>query len=121
MEQSCVICHKQKLTSRCIRCHKPVCDECAFKDSNGLFCSRDCANDYQAYKESKRPEIQSQGILAGIVNKLGMIILLVVLAGAVYVYGAKQGWFGETHKRQINEQQENIEQEVEEAGNHPGE
>lgn len=110
MEKQCVVCNDRKATLRCISCHKPICDDCAFKNTNGAFCSRDCSADYESFKKTKTPEKGKGGVLTGVLRKLVVLLILLVAAGAVYVYGAKQGWFGEKEKKRVQEQEERIEE-----------
>ena len=87
MEKMCVVCHNREMAFRCIQCHKPVCDECAFKDDNGGFCSRECAAKYRAYREaSTRLEVaRPKGSLAK------SLIILLILVGVILFAAWKLG------------------------------
>ncbi len=52
----CAVCHDQVMEFRCKQCHKPVCDDCAFKIEHGAFCSRECAHTYRDFKGDQKPE-----------------------------------------------------------------
>ena len=90
MEHKCVVCHDNVATFRCVQCHKPVCDECAFKTENGAFCSRECAANYREFRraEAKAPRARSGGLLKPLIGLI--IIALIVLAIA---YKMKPEWF----------------------------
>ena len=80
MEQMCVVCHDNPSAFLCIQCHKPVCDDCAFKDENGAFCSRDCAANYRSFRQAEARTATCCRI--GGLTKL-IIVLLVLAAAAV--------------------------------------
>jgi len=86
MEAMCVVCHDQPAAFRCVQCHKPVCDECAFKDDNGAFCSRECAANYRSFK---RAETASARRRSG--GLLKTLIILLVLAAVALVVAWRQG------------------------------
>ncbi len=77
METKCVVCHDRPAQFRCIQCHKPVCDECAFKTEHGAFCSRECAAEYRDYKKTA-PKAGTAGG-SGLFRKLLMVIVLAVI------------------------------------------
>jgi len=88
MERKCGVCHDRPVRFRCIQCHKPVCDECAFKTEHGAFCGRDCAAAYRDFKRtqgSEAPRGRSRGMFI-------TLIVLVILAAAVLVVAYKMGW-----------------------------
>ena len=85
MEPKCGVCHDRVAAFRCIQCHKPVCDECSFKDDNGAFCGRDCAGAYRSYKTA------SASAKAGGRGGAGtLIVLIIVLAAAAVAAGLKK-------------------------------
>lgn len=79
MESKCVVCHERPARHRCLQCHKPTCDTCAFKTENGVFCGRECSARYREYKQNARASKKSSG---GLVRKL--VIAVVVLAVAYF-------------------------------------
>ena len=81
MEAKCVVCHTRPAAFRCIQCHKPVCDECAFKDDNGAFCCRECAASYRAFKHAQARAPVEQGAKRG---GRGILILVLILALAAF-------------------------------------
>ena len=87
MEQNCVVCHLRESRFRCIQCHKPVCDECAFKTENGVFCGRNCAAAYRDFKQSQ--SARGRRASGGLVRKL-LILIIIVAAAAAVAY--KMGW-----------------------------
>ena len=106
MEQLCVVCHDQAAQFRCRQCHKPVCDDCAFKDENGAFCSRKCAANCRTWKEAEaRPALRRvRSSLKGFV----IVVILALIVAAVFVYGAKRGWFGEKAARMVTDTQRRV-------------
>ena len=84
MEAKCVVCHDKAAAFRCIQCHKPVCDECAHKDENGAFCSRECAGQYRSYAQVARKAAAKKG-------SLGKVILLVILLAVAAFIAWKRG------------------------------
>ncbi|MHC4592548.1 MAG: hypothetical protein ACYS8L_07640 [Planctomycetota bacterium] len=93
MERSCVVCHDKPFQFRCIQCHKPVCDDCAFKTEHGAFCGRECAAAYRDFQKSyagKRKK--SSGSLLKVVVVL--IILVVAALAAAYLLGQLPGVSG---------------------------
>jgi hypothetical protein len=109
MASYCVVCHDRPADHRCRQCHKLVCDECAFKDDNGVFCCRDCAAAFRSYKQAaERVRPAGTGAAQKLVNLTVTLVLLAVIAAAVYVYGAKKGWFGEQAREKVVEIQRNL-------------
>ncbi len=80
MASNCVVCHDRAMAVRCIQCHKPVCDECAFKIEHGAFCSRECAASYRDYV---RAQAEKRGPRRSIVKPLIGLLLLIVIAAVV--------------------------------------
>ena len=106
MEHTCVVCHDQPAAFRCKQCHKPVCDECAFKDENGAFCRRECAANYRSFQQ-----IQARTHPAKVGSLLKTIVILVLFAAvavAVFAYGAKKGWFGQEARERVNDTQRRL-------------
>ena len=81
MEQMCVVCHDRPAAFRCIRCHKPVCDVCAFKDENGAFCSRECSASYRSYRQAQARTAVAARRRGGL---LKLVIVLLIVAAAAY-------------------------------------
>jgi hypothetical protein len=77
MESKCVVCHDKAAKFRCIQCHKPVCDDCAFKTEHGVFCGRECNASYREFK-------QAQGKTAGKRGLKGKLITIIVIAALAY-------------------------------------
>jgi len=80
MEAKCVVCHTRLAAFRCIQCHKPVCDECAFKDDNGAFCCRECAASYRSFKQAEARAPVHRESKGG----RGILLLIVILALAAF-------------------------------------
>ncbi len=80
MESMCIICHDQPAAFRCIQCHKPVCDGCAFKDEHGAFCSRECAANYRAFYQA---QARKSARRTGLIKTLIVLIVLGMLAAVV--------------------------------------
>ena len=85
----CGICHEQAMEFRCKQCHKPVCDECAFKIEHGAFCCRECANTYRDFKrdqedEEEKPRRQRPLLMTAVV--LLALAVLAVLARRMGVF-----------------------------------
>ena len=87
MSKMCVVCHTREMTFRCIQCHKPVCDECAFKDANGAFCCRECSASYKAYKDYSPGVEKARPRGSPIVTVLLVVILLAAAAFAAWKLG----------------------------------
>jgi len=80
MASNCVVCHERPAAFRCIQCHKPVCDECAFKTEHGAFCSRECAASYREYKQA---QAQKSGGKGSVLKPLIGLILIAAIAAAI--------------------------------------
>ena len=108
MEQMCVVCHDRPAAFRCIQCHKPVCDDCAFKTENGAFCSRQCAGAYREFQ-------QAQGRKAGGKKSGGLLKTLVVLIvlAAIAVFALVQ--LGVFSKEDIDRARQTVTDTVREA------
>ena len=83
MEHQCGICHDRAAMFRCIQCHKPVCDDCAFKTEHGAFCSRECAGQYREFKRAQGPQ-KRRSSLAFLKPLLGLAIVAALVAAAAY-------------------------------------
>ena len=106
MEHTCVVCHDQPAAFRCKQCHKPVCDECAFKDENGAFCRRECAANYRSFKQA---QARTRPAKAGsLLKTIVILVLLAAVAVAVFAYGAKKGWFGQEARERVNDTQRRL-------------
>jgi len=117
MERQCVICHDRPADHQCRQCHKLVCDECAFKDDNGVFCCRDCAATFKSFKEdgAGAKAARKGGPVKSLVKLIVILVVLAIVAGAVYVLGAKQGWFGEAEKDRVTEGEKQIKEKIEDV------
>lgn len=106
MERMCVVCHDQVAAFRCKQCHKPMCDECAFKDENGAFCSRECAANYRSFKQAKArtPARKAGSLLRTVI----ILILLAAVAAAALIYAANRGWLGEGTKERVDDTQRRV-------------
>jgi len=112
-ERMCVVCHEKPGRFQCRQCHRLVCDECAFKVTDGAFCGRDCAAKFVAFKKHHAAaEAARGGSVMRAFKLLVSLVLLTIIAGAVYVYGAKHGWFGEDTQGRVIEKQRQIERQV---------
>lgn len=87
MERSCGVCHDRPFRFRCIQCHRPVCDDCAFKTTHGAFCSRDCATKYGEFKRSQVGQAPRASRSA-----LKVLVLLAILAAAALGAAYALGW-----------------------------
>jgi len=114
VEGKCVTCHERPADHRCIQCHKPICDDCAFKDAYGVFCSRECSARHQSFRQEQAGARAKGGPVKALIKLIIVLALLAIVAGAVYVYGAKRGWFGEEEQDRVIEGQRRIEETVEE-------
>jgi hypothetical protein len=74
----CVVCHEKEAAHRCIQCHKPVCEECAFKDDQGAFCGRDCSAAYRSYKRADQRAAQ-----ASQPHTVRIVLLVLVIAAVI--------------------------------------
>ena len=93
MEKQCVVCHLRPSLFRCIQCHKPVCDECAFKTEHGAFCGRNCATAYRDFKKSQAAEAPRKS--GRLLKTLIAFVVAVALAAAVaYKMGLLPGLSG---------------------------
>jgi len=81
MESICVVCHDRPAAFRCIQCHKPVCDDCAFKDDNGAFCSRECAANYRSFKRAQAASAPRRR--GSLLKVLLVLLILAAIAAAV--------------------------------------
>lgn len=83
MDRKCVVCHDKAAAFRCIQCHKPACEDCAFKTENGAFCSRECATNYREFARAQaRAPKRSGGLLKPLI---GLIIIAAIVLGAIKV------------------------------------
>jgi len=69
----------------CHQCHKPLCEACRYDKAaaEGLFCNQACYDQYIAYASRRKPVVKSSRMRSMVAG----IILLVILAAAVYVGG----------------------------------
>jgi hypothetical protein len=93
MEKQCVVCHLRPSLFRCIQCHKPVCDECAFKTEHGAFCGRNCATAYRDFKKAQAAEAPRK---SGSAWKalIAFAVAVAVLAYIAYKMGLLPGLTG---------------------------
>lgn len=84
MDRQCVVCHNREAVFRCIQCHKPTCDECAFKTEHGAFCSRACASSYRDFMRAQ-PYVppRSGGLLRPLI---GFIIIAAIALFIIHKY-----------------------------------
>ena len=114
MNKMCVVCHTREMTFRCIQCHKPVCDECAFKDANGAFCCRECSASYKAYKEY--PPAVEKARPRG--NPIAAVLLVVILLAAAAYAAWKLGLIPEETKKRIRQAARNATEKIEAGKTH---
>ncbi len=88
MEGKCVVCHDRPMKFRCIQCHKPVCDDCAFKTEHGAFCSRECSAAYRNYRQASGSAPSRRGAGGALKLLIGIIILAAIAAAVAW----KMGW-----------------------------
>ena len=76
--------------TRCTTCHKPICNECAIRDGNNVFCSDQCRENYdstrenvEAFQERKRREKRRK-----MIKRLIILIILIAIGAAAYKYFA---------------------------------
>jgi hypothetical protein len=77
MDRQCVVCHDKVASFRCIQCHKPTCNDCAFKTEHGAFCSRECATNY---REFARAQARAPRPRASLLRPLIGVIIIVAIA-----------------------------------------
>lgn len=82
MGSKCVVCHERPAAHRCIQCHKPTCDECAFKTEHGVFCGRECAAQYRDFRRAEGPRVRKSSPVV----KLIILVLAVLAALGVAVH-----------------------------------
>ncbi|MFP4028496.1 MAG: hypothetical protein ACLFWL_11955 [Candidatus Brocadiia bacterium] len=112
-EEKCAVCHQRPAKHRCIQCHKPVCDECAFKNAYGVFCSRDCAATHQEFRENQAAEkARKQGLIKTLIRLIIIVVLLGIIAVAVAVFSAKQGFWGEEVQNSVIKKQTEIQKKA---------
>ncbi|MBS3762139.1 MAG: hypothetical protein KGZ25_02425 [Planctomycetes bacterium] len=112
-EEKCAVCHQRPAKHRCIQCHKPVCDECAFKNAYGVFCSRDCAATHQEFRENQAAEkARKQGLIKTLIKLIIIVVLLGIIAVAVAVFCAKQGFLGEEVQNSVIKKETEIQNSV---------
>ena len=71
---------------QCNLCHKPICEQCRYAaPTDGLFCSQECYDKFIAYHSRKQPVLKRSRLKSMVV---GLVILAVVAAVAVFVGGA---------------------------------
>jgi len=104
----CVICHDRPASFRCLECHKPVCDECAFKAAEGAFCSRNCATRYRDFKMSQAPAARGR---SG--SLLKTLILLIALAAVALGIAWWKGWLPESWKARVEQKATQLKEKVE--------
>ena len=85
MEAKCVACHDRPAVIRCIQCHKPVCDECSFKDENGAFCSRRCAANYRSWRQAQASAASRKS--GGLLKVIIVLLILAAVALAAWKLG----------------------------------
>jgi uncharacterized membrane protein len=114
MASECVVCHKNDASLRCRQCHKWVCDSCAFKDDNGAFCGRECANKYRDFQKSQTSGTEKAGksMISSLIKKVFVLLLLLLLAAALYVFGANRGWFGEQEQSRVESGTKILEEKI---------
>lgn len=81
----CGVCHEKEADHRCIQCHKPVCDDDAFKDDQGTFCGRECSAQYRSYDQASARVARARS--HGLRN---VLIVLVMIAALVYLAKLKE-------------------------------
>ncbi|HOX40389.1 MAG TPA: B-box zinc finger protein [Candidatus Brocadiia bacterium] len=86
MADTCINHPNKPAMTRCIQCHKPVCDECTVSGFYGSFCSNACQQKYKDYAQRKEAmEQQAQAHKgSGLLGKL--IVLAVVIVGCVLAW-----------------------------------
>jgi len=83
---TCVVCHEKEAAHRCVQCHKPVCDDCAFKDDQGVFCSRECSAARRSYDQANQRASRAKGSRS-VVVAVAVIALVIALLCLAYVKG----------------------------------
>jgi hypothetical protein len=81
----CGVCHEKEVDHRCIQCHKPVCDDDAFKDDQGIFCGRECSAQYRSYDQADARVARARSHGLG-----NILIVLVIIAAIVYLARLKE-------------------------------
>ena len=110
MDSTCVVCHDRVAQFRCLQCHKPVCDECAFKTDMGAFCGRNCAAQYRDYrKDGGAVTKEKKGSL------IKTLILLIILAAGVFAVAYWRGWLPESVQEKVEEVRSKAAEQVEQG------
>ncbi|NLW49655.1 MAG: hypothetical protein GXY85_02270 [Candidatus Brocadiaceae bacterium] len=93
MDKQCVVCHVRPALFRCIQCHKPVCDECAFKTEHGAFCGRNCATAYRDFQKAQgdQPVKKSGGLVTTLI---AFLVAVAVLGFVAHRLGLLSGLLG---------------------------
>ncbi len=89
MADSLCINHTSRPASnRCFTCHKPICDECAVKTSNGTFCSEDCQSKYLKFNATYQASSKG-GLFAKLKQWIAYLLFLAAAAAVIIFVGAK--------------------------------
>lgn len=75
-------------TSRCVTCHKPICNACVVKVSGTVFCSQVCADNAARYNANFRPD-RGPGFFGRLKNTVISIVGLAVVSAVAVVLCAK--------------------------------
>ena len=87
-ERNCVRHHDRPAVAQCFQCHRPICEECRFKEARaGVFCSQECYDQHVAYVGRKQAVIKQGGGLKSMV--IGLVFLAAIVLAAVYIGGGK--------------------------------
>ena len=84
-QRQCINHTERPAAGQCNLCHKPICEECRYGEAPaGLFCSRECYDKHLAYGSRKQAVLHSSRLKSMVI---GIVVLAVVAAVAVYVGG----------------------------------
>ena len=110
VESYCSYCRNRQAEFLCRQCHKPLCDECAFKTDLGVFCNRECANQFRDFHRSAARSKSGSG--PGLVRILIYVILLAAVGLAVAWW---RGWLPEQIQARIDNRAGTVREKVEEG------
>jgi uncharacterized membrane protein len=80
-QEACTTHPDRLAATRCVACHRPMCDECVVSTADGRFCSHQCAARAADFRASKGSLGKKAGVSIG--RYIKMIMSFIVLLAAV--------------------------------------
>ena len=77
----------QAAVARCVTCSKPVCAKCVTKADGHTFCSGTCRDNRAKFQAGYKPK--EDGVLAGLMSYVKLLVALAVIAAIVLFVGGK--------------------------------